>query len=63
MGRVIWMSAADGSWGGCDEDDLIVIDESEFTDAEFDSLHEAVNEAEVYEILMRVNQRSKRTRI
>ena len=52
--RIIWMSAADGSWGGCDEDDLIVVNEDEVTDEQMQALSEAYDEGEVYDILRAV---------
>lgn len=52
--RIIWMSAADGSWGGCDKDDLIVVDEDEVTEEQMQALSEVYDEGEVYEILRAV---------
>jgi len=48
------MSAADGSWGGCDEDDLIVVGEDEVTDEQRQALSEVYDEGEVYDILQAV---------
>lgn len=62
MDNVIWMSVADGSWGGCDSDDLIVVDSAEFTDEEWGALNEADNR-EAFDIISKVDARTKRTRI
>ena len=62
MDDVIWMSVADGSWGGCDKDDLIVVESAEFTDEEWDALNEA-NDREAFDIISKVHARTKRTRI
>jgi hypothetical protein len=62
MDDVIWMSVADGSWGGCDSDDLIVVDSAEFTDEEWETLNEA-SDREVFDIISKVHARTKRTRI
>ena len=61
--RIIWMSTADGSWGGCDEDDLLVVDDADLTDEEWDALNEANSDNDVYDILIAVHNRTKRTRI
>lgn len=52
--RIIWMSAADGSWGGCDENDLIIVDEDEVTEEQMQALSEIYDEGEVYDILRAV---------
>jgi hypothetical protein len=32
--NIIWASVADGSWGGCERGDLIIVRESDLTDEE-----------------------------
>jgi hypothetical protein len=55
--NIIWMSAADGSWGGCDRDDLIIIDEDDITTNEWDAIHEADDERVVYDVLLSIHRR------
>jgi hypothetical protein len=58
MGKnIIWMSAADGSWGGCDRDDLIIIDEDDITTNEWDVIHDADDEKDVYDTLLSIKKR------
>jgi len=63
MDEIIWMSAADGSWGGCDKDDLIMVDAEEFTPEEWDDLNEAQTDGDAFRIISAVHERTKRTRI
>jgi hypothetical protein len=63
MGNIVWMSAADGSWGGCDKGDLIIVDTDEFSDEDFDALNEAENEGDVYQILMKYVRLNKHSHI
>jgi len=58
MGRnLLWMSLADGSYGGCEEDMLVTIYEDEMTVAEYDALAFADSEGEVADILLRARDR------
>lgn len=58
MGKnIIWMSAADGSWGGCDRDDLIIINEDDITTNEWDVIHDADDERDVYDTLLSIKKR------
>lgn len=41
MCEVIWYSAADGSWGGCDVRDLYIIGKNELTTDEWSSITES----------------------
>ena len=63
MDDVIWMSRADGSWGGCDKDDLMVVESADFTDEEWDALNEAQTDDDAYKVISVVYARTKRTRI
>jgi hypothetical protein len=55
--NIIWMSAADGSWGGCDRDDLIIINEDDITTNEWDVIHDADDEKDVYDTLLSIKKR------
>jgi hypothetical protein len=63
MDEIIWMSVADGSWGGCDKDDLIMVESSEFTPEEWDDLNEAASDNDAFRVINAVHERTKRTRI
>ena len=56
--RVIWFSAADGSWGGCERRDLIIVSESDLTDDDNAAIEEADGDEEaVFQILLAVQSR------
>lgn len=58
MGRaIVWMSLADGSYGGCEEDMLVVVYEDEMTDKEHEELEWAESEGEVADVLLRARNR------
>lgn len=55
--NILWMSLADGSYGGCEEDMLVIVYEDEMTVEEYDSLAYADSEGEVADILLRARNR------
>jgi hypothetical protein len=60
MGRnIIWYSTADGSWGGCDEADLIILDAEDFTDDENETLCNG-DEREVYRAVVAAAIRNRK---
>jgi hypothetical protein len=59
MGKnIVWMSVADGSWGGCAKDDLLIVDEDNITTNEWNAIHDAEHEGDVYEILLTIQRRA-----
>lgn len=50
--QIIWMSLADGSWGGCEESALLIVNVNDLTESELESLSEVDTETEVYDILI-----------
>lgn len=59
--NIIWM-APDGSWGGCKRGDLLIVRESDLTDADRDVIDEAAageNEDVIYEVLLAVQKRAE----
>ena len=61
MGRnILWMSLADGSYGGCEEDMLVIVYEDEMTDEEYGELEFAGCEDDtgvIADILLRARHR------
>lgn len=55
MSNVIWASVADGSFGGCDADDLIVIRESDMTPEEQSEYWDA--DGDELDIIVRIAER------
>lgn len=58
--NIIWASAADGSWGGCKRDDLIIVRESELTDDEREAIEDAAevgDDGTIINILLAVDER------
>lgn len=57
---IIWCSTADGSYGGCDTwDDLIVLDASFLTKNELDIVLHSDDEGAVIDTLVAANDRVK----
>lgn len=59
--KIIWYCAADSSWGGCDEEDLIVIPVAAFTPAELALLDDAAGEGDddaVFDVIEKAMERN-----
>lgn len=56
---IIW-AAPDGSWGGCERDELIIVTESKMTEPERDALEAAIadgDENEIFRVIVDIDYR------
>lgn len=54
---ILWYSMADGSWGGCERDDLVIVPMDALTDDDHEALDCAGNDSEVRDIVLDVMAR------
>lgn len=58
---IIWMSTADGSWGGCERGDLTIVRESDLTDDEREAIGaDDSTTDDIYDVLTAAEERIPR---
>lgn len=63
MNGIVWCSLADGSYGGCqDVEDLVIVPMDAFDEDDWDALEDCGNDSEAAEIILAVRERYKNDR-
>ena len=55
--NIMWYSLADGSYGGCERQDLIIVKMDDFTDEDWAAMEAAGNDKDVMKVYLAVQNR------
>jgi hypothetical protein len=48
---IVWYSASDGSWGGCESDSMIIVRKADMTEEELSTLSECCHDEDAYDVI------------
>ncbi len=48
---IVWYSASEGSWGGCESDSMIIVRKADMTEEELSTLRECYDDGDAYDVI------------